>query len=137
MSVPLEVQVVCPVEQVDHDEGQGEGDPGVVVYVVGVFHVAAVYGPVQHLAEDSQDGVAPVPRLLRRGLQPGLAPRGAGRAQGDFHRGGVSSGGGGGGGRGGLLASLGPVGVSGDGRDDAVHLVVEVVHVVAVLRERE
>lgn len=40
----LEVKVVSPVEQVDHDEREGEGDSGVVVYVVGVLHMTAIYG---------------------------------------------------------------------------------------------
>lgn len=40
----LEVQIICPVEQVDHDKREGEGDSGVVVYVVRVLHVTAVYG---------------------------------------------------------------------------------------------
>lgn len=48
---PLEVEIINPVEQVDHHEGEGEDDPGVVVYVVGVLHVTAVYG-----AEDFSDG---------------------------------------------------------------------------------
>ena len=127
----LEVQVVRPVEQVDHDKGEGEGDSGVVVYVVGVLHVAAVYG-AQDLADEGQGAQAAVGGVLGGGLGLGLA---AGGARGSPHR----LGGHGHGGRsGGLLAPLGPVvGVVGDGGYDAVHLLVKVTHRMAVLEDKE
>lgn len=126
----LEVQIICPVEQVNHDERQGEGDSGVVVYVVGVLHVTAVYGP-EHFADGCQDSEAPVGGLRGGRLRLRLAAWGAGGGDSEFcgvgnRRRGTRSR---------LLASLGS-GVSGDGGDDAVHLIVKVVHVVAVLQER-
>lgn len=79
----LEVKVVCPVEQVDHDEREGEGDSGVVVYVVGVLHVTAIYG-AQHFADQGQSGEAPVGGLGGRWLGLRLAARGAGWAHCEF-----------------------------------------------------
>lgn len=126
----LEVEVICPVEQVDHDERQREGDSGVVVYVVRVLHVAAVYG-AEHLAQDGQGSEAPVGglRLCWRHLRLGLAARGARRTDCEFQRGRRR-----GRARCGLFASLGPAGVTGDCRDHAVPVVVKIVHVVAVLQ---
>lgn len=70
----LEIEVICPVEQVDHNERQGEGDSGVVVYVVRVLYVATIYG-VKHFAEGRQGNEAPVGRLRLwwRCLRLGLA----------------------------------------------------------------
>lgn len=80
----LEVEVICPVEQVHHDERQGEADSGVVVYVVGVLHVAAIYG-AEHFAEDGQGCEAPVGGLgWWRRLRLGLAARRAGWADCEF-----------------------------------------------------
>ena len=125
----LEVQIICPVEQIDHDERQGEGDSGVVVYVVRVLHVTAVYG-AEHFTNGGQSSEAPVDGLRGRRLGLWLAARRAGGS--DSELGGVRSGGGS---RGGLLASLGSAGVRGDGGDDAVHIIVKVMHLVAVLLE--
>lgn len=67
----LEVQIICPVQQVNHDERQWEGDSGVVVYVVGVLHMTAVYG-AEHFAEGDQSSEAPVGGLRWRCLGLGL-----------------------------------------------------------------
>lgn len=74
----LEVQIISPVQQVDHDKREGEGDSGVVVYVVGVLHPTAVQG-AEHFADGGQSGEAPVGALRGRRLWLGLAARGAGR----------------------------------------------------------
>lgn len=81
----LEVEVICPVEQVDHDKRQREGDSGVVVYVVRVLHMATIYD-AEHFAQDGQGSEAPVGglRLRWRCLRLGLAARGAGRVGGEF-----------------------------------------------------
>lgn len=55
----LKVQIIYPVEQVNHDKREGEGDSGVVVYVVGVLYVTAIYG-AEHFADGGQSGEAPV-----------------------------------------------------------------------------
>lgn len=127
----LKVQIICPVEQVDNDKRQWEGDSGVVVYMVGVLHMTTAYG-AENLAEGGQDSEAPVGVLWRRHLRLGLTARGARGADSEFSRGGnrrrrCS----------GLLAPLGPASVSGNGGDDAVHFIVKVVHVVAILQEKE
>lgn len=122
----LEVQIICPVEEVDHDKRQREDESGVVVYVVGVLHVTAVYG-ANDFAKGDQNGEAPVGGLRGRCLGLGLTAGGAGGAHSELRRGGSW-----GWTRSVLLAPLGS-GVPGDGRDDAVHFVVEVVQVVAVL----
>lgn len=127
----LKVQVICPVQEVHHNKRQGEDDSRMVVYVVRVLHVTAAYG-AQDFAEGDQSGKAPVGGLRRRLLGLGLAARGAGWAHGMF-RGGGSRGRAGGG----LLASRGSLRVTGDRGDDAVHLVVEVVHAVSVLYDGE
>lgn len=79
----LEVQIICPVEQVNHDKREGEGDSGVVVYVVGVLHVTAIYG-AEHFADGGQNSEAPVGGLRRRRFWLRLAARGAGRADSEF-----------------------------------------------------
>lgn len=130
IKLTLEVEVICPVEQVDHNKRQGEGDSGVVVYVVRVLHVATIYG-AEHFAEDGQGGEAPVGglRLWWLCLRLGLTARGAGRVDCEFQRGWCR-------GRGccGLFTSLGPTGVTWDCSDHAIPVVVKIVHVMAVLQ---
>lgn len=121
----LKVQIIRPVKKVDHDERKREGDSGVVVYVVGVLYVTAVY-VAEHFADGGDNSEAPVGGLRRRRLGFRLTACRAGRPDSKFCGGGSR-------GRSLLLASLGPIGVSGDGVDDAVHLLVKVVHRVAVL----
>lgn len=60
----LKVQIICPVEKVNHDKREGESDSGVVVYVVGVLHVTAIYG-AEYSAEGDQNSEAPVGGLRR------------------------------------------------------------------------
>lgn len=79
----LKVQIICPVQQVDHDKREGEGDSGVVVYVVGVLHVTAIYG-AEHFADGGQNSDAPVSGLWRRCLRVRLNARGAWRADSEF-----------------------------------------------------
>lgn len=123
----LKVQIICPVEEVNHDKRQGEDDSRVVVYVVWVLHVTAVYG-AEDFAESDQNSDAPVGGLRRRRLRFRLTTWGAGWAYSMFCGGGswgrtCSR----------LLASLGSVSVTGDGGDDAVHFIIKVMHVVSVL----
>lgn len=79
----LKVQIIYPVEQVNHDKREGEGDSGVVVYVVGVLHMTAKYG-VENFAEDGQSSEAPVGGLRRWRLGFRLTARGAGWADSEF-----------------------------------------------------
>lgn len=79
----LKVQIVSPVEQINHDKGEGEGDSGVVVYVVGVLHMTAPY-VAEHFAEGGQGSEAPVGSLRRGHLRLRLAARGTGRTNGEI-----------------------------------------------------
>ena len=63
----LKIQIICPIEQVNHDKREGERDSGVVVYVVGVLHVTAMYG-AEHFADGGQSSEAPVGGLRGRHL---------------------------------------------------------------------
>lgn len=79
----LKVEIIGPVEQVDHNEREGEDDPGVVVYVVRVLHMAAIYG-AQNFSEGGQKSEAPVGGLWRGRFWLGFAGRGADRADREF-----------------------------------------------------
>lgn len=86
----------------------------------------------EDFAECSKSGEAPVGGFWRRHFRFGLTPRGTGGADIEFCRSrswGRSDGS--------LLASLGSVGVCGNGGDYAVHFVIHVVHVAAILEVRE
>lgn len=74
----LKVEIIYPVEQINHDKRQGEGDSWVVVYVVGVLHVTAAY-EAEEFAEGGQDSEAPVGGLRRGRLGLRLTAWGAGR----------------------------------------------------------
>lgn len=83
LELMLKVQIICPVEQVNHDKREGKGDSGVVVYVVGVLHGTACKG-AEHFADRGQSSEAPVGGLRGGRLGLWLAARGAGRANNEF-----------------------------------------------------
>lgn len=84
----------------------------------------------EKFADGGQSSEAPVGGFWRGRLRFGFTARGAGGTDREFCGGGGRRGGGRG-----LLAPLGSVGVAGDGGDDPVHLILHLLHLVAVLQE--
>lgn len=115
----LEVQVICPVEEVDEDEGEGEGQPWVVVDVVRVFHFAAVQTSHDFACRWHALGAAG----LWRGVDVLLTFTGGGVA-GAAHPGQH------------LLPFTSPQSAAADGSDDAVHLILTLLHFLPILMQR-
>lgn len=115
-----EVQVVGPVEEVDDDEGQREGQAGVVVDVVWVFHLAAVQTAYDSTCPRHAFGAA---GLWLRGADVLLTFAGGwvvDAAHAGQH----------------LLPFAGPQSVAAVGGDDAVHFVLALLHFLAILMQQ-
>lgn len=119
----LKVQIVSPVEQIDHDKGERKRNTRVVVYVMWILHMTAVHR-AEDLSYEGQVSDAAVKRILqglraprlwvRRSLchEIRLSARGRCRCRG-----------------GRILAALCSVGIAGNGGDNAIDLLLTVLHV--------
>lgn len=117
MAGALEVKVIGPVEKVDHNEGEGEGQPRVVIDIVWILYFATV-----HTAHDSLRYChalgASVLRLRRADLLLAVARGGAASVTHPGQH---------------LLPLTDPQGVAADGVDDAVHLILPLLHFLPIL----